>query len=78
MDLLSGNALRRNLTDTTNSTESALNSVVTGPARDPQISIPNLYFSRSINPFTNHRCISSTTRIGGSITSREPAMATFQ
>jgi hypothetical protein len=39
---------------------------------------PSNYFSRSTNPLTNQRCISSTTRMGGSITSSEPAMATFQ
>ena len=37
----------------------------------------NHYFSLSTNPLTNQGCMLSTTRMGGSITSRAPAKATF-
>ena len=36
------------------------------------------HFSLSTSPLTNQRCINKTTRMGGSITSRAPARATFQ
>jgi len=39
---------------------------------------PGTYFSGSTRPFTNQRCISTTTSTGGAITSSDPAMATFQ